>query len=514
MPESSNALIELRNVSKNFGPNKVLRDVSFELYPGEIHSLVGENGAGKSTSLGLMYGLLQPDAGEVCIEGKPVTIESPAHAKALGVSCVFQELSLAGGVSVAENIFAGHTPARFGVIDRATLKKQAEALLADFGVDIDVMQNVDNLSISMRQIVEIAKALSLKSKILLLDEPTSALTPDEVESLFLVLKKLAKKGIGIIYISHHMSEIFSICDRITTLRDGRQINTYQVAHTHSGQIVSDMIGGEVPISQSSNTNVRGPVVLEAENLTLAGEFKDISFCLHSAEIIGIAGLMGSRRSLIAKTIAGLVSGWSGEMRIKNTPVHFCSLLAAIQAGVGYVPQERKTEGLFLDFSVCDNLIAASLEKHTKHGVLSKASAAKTAAQAIADFSIKTDSHDIPMRSLSGGNQQKVMLAKWLERDPKILVIDEPTKGVDIGAKFQIHRELRKRANNGMAIVVVSSDFSELATLVDRIIVVRDGEIAGEIQACDASEEKILKLAASGLQAKQPTKILTSRSTVS
>lgn len=495
MPEIHQSLIELRNVSKSFGPNKVLTDVNFELIPGEIHALVGENGAGKSTTFGLMYGLLKPDGGEILLQGTNVSIDNPAHAQELGIGCVFQELSLAGALSVAENIYAGRTPSKLGVIDWPRLKKQAEDLLAEFDVDIDVMQPVDKLPISSRQVVEIAKALSLDSKILLLDEPTSALTPDEVSSLFVVLRKLAARGIGVVYVSHHMSEIFEISDRITALRDGRQVSTRLVAETNTNQVVTDMIGGSVPESSGDVANTRGDVVLSAEGLTLEDQFEDVSFSLHAGEIVGLAGLMGSRRGVIAQALAGIICSWRGQLKVQGKSVHFSSLSEAMKAGVGYVPEERKTDGLFLDTSVRDNLIAASLDRHSQYGFMSPASAYKATEQAISDFSVKTASQDIPIRSLSGGNQQKIMLAKWLDTQPDILIIDEPTKGVDVGAKFQIHEELRKRAAKGMAILVVSSDFSELAILADRIIVVREGCITGEIAAQDATEDNILNLAA-------------------
>lgn len=494
MFQSFQPVIELSNVSKNFGPNRVLSKVSFDLLPGEIHALVGENGAGKSTTLGLLYGLLQADAGEVRMEGQALTIQSTAHAQDLGIGCVFQELSLAGELSVAENIYAGRTPSRYGFIDWPRLKKQAEELLSEFDVIIDVLQPVDKLPISTRQVVEIAKALSLNSKVLLLDEPTSALAPDEVKSLFAVLRKLVEKGIGIIYVSHRISEIFEISDRITVLRDGRKISTLPVNGTNHTQVVSDMIGRSVSERTDHISTSSGEVVLSVDDLTLEGEFKNVSFSLHAGEIVGLAGLMGSQRGQIAKALAGIITGCSGQVIVRGKLVHFHSLIDAMKVGIGYVPQERKTDGLFLDLSVRSNLVAASLEKHTRFGFILPTSAYHTAEKAIRAFSVKTSSPDAPIRSLSGGNQQKIMLAKWLETQPDILIIDEPTKGVDVGAKFQIHEELRKCVSEGMAILVVSSDFPELLALSDRIIVVHEGQVVGETNAEDATENSILNLA--------------------
>lgn len=489
------ALIELRAAEKNFGSNKVINRVDFDLLPGEIHALVGENGAGKSTCLGMMYGLHQPDAGAVYLSGDKTVIDNPAHAQRLGIGCVFQELSLAGGLSVAENIFAGHAPSRFGVVAWRDLRRRAEALLEEFGLKIDVSAPVDRLPISTRQVVEIAKALSLNSRVILLDEPTSALTPDEVQALFAILRKLTAKGIGIIYVSHHMSEIFEIADRITVLRDGRRISTRRPLETSENEIVSDMIGGHVPAAAKAGSDAVGEVLLEADSLSFPGIFDDISISLRRGEIVGLAGLMGSRRSIIAKAFAGLFTARSGSLKIRGSAVHFTSLAEAMKAGIGYVPEERKTDGLFLDHSVRDNLVAASLAKHTASGLFSTASARKATKQAIERFSVKTASQDTNIRYLSGGNQQKIMLAKWLETEPDILIIDEPTKGVDVGAKFQIHDELRKRAAAGMAILVVSSDFPELATLTDRVVVVREGQIVGEINAQLATDDSILQLAA-------------------
>jgi ABC-type sugar transport system ATPase subunit len=488
-------LLELRAVSKSFGANKVIRHVDFDLQPGEIHALVGENGAGKSTCLGMMYGLHKPDTGSVCVSGQEVVISSPAHAQRLGIGCVFQELSLAGSLSVAENIFAGRAPSRLGLVDWLSLRQGAEALLSEFNLSIDVSAPVDRLAVSSRQIVEIAKALSLKSNIILLDEPTSALTPDEVDALFVVLRRLTERGIGIIYVSHHMSEIFKIADRITVLRDGRRIGTHKTAETSENEIVAEMIGGQVPTTSRSTRSALGDVVLEAENLSLSGIFEDISLTLRRGEIVGLAGLMGSRRSLVAKALTGLLTARTGSLSVQGRKVAFGSLPDAMKAGIGYVPEERKTEGLFLDHSVRDNLIAASLAKHSRHGIFNRASARKATEHAIERFSVKSASQETAIRYLSGGNQQKILLAKWLETEPDILIIDEPTKGVDVGAKFQIHDELRRRAKAGMAILVVSSDFPELASLTDRIIVVREGKLAGEIKAEHATDETILKLAA-------------------
>ncbi|WP_319529603.1 sugar ABC transporter ATP-binding protein [uncultured Cohaesibacter sp.] len=495
MIETTPHLLTLDAVCKQFGNNDVIRGVDFDLQPGEIHALVGENGAGKSTCLGMMYGLHQPNSGTVRLNGEPIVINNPAHAQSLGIGCVFQEMSLAGALSVAENIYAGRVPTKMGMVDWKLLRHNTNDLLKQFDIEIDVSQPVDSLSISTRQIVEIAKALSMNSRILLLDEPTSALTPDEVASLFVILRKLVANGIGIIYVSHHMSEIFDISDRITVLRDGRKVGTHLTSETDESQVVTEMIGGQPLSSSHQREKGIGPAVLEAQGLSRLGMFNEISLTLHKGEIVGLAGLMGSRRGIIAKALVGLMSFSRGTLKVHGKPVRFRSLSDAMTEGLVYVPEERKTDGLFLDFSVRENLIASSLEKHTRSGFISKHSASNATRQATERFSIKAESQEIAVGSLSGGNQQKVLLAKWLERNPDILVIDEPTKGVDIGAKRQIHDELIKRASEGMSILVVSSDFPELTEIADRILVVRNGEITGEIAAGEATDEAILSLAA-------------------
>lgn len=488
-------LIQLDGVGKNFGTNTVLGGVNFAVKPGEIHTLCGENGAGKSTCLGLLYGLHQPSAGKILCDGVVQRIENPSHAQSLGIGCVFQELSLAGALSVAENIYAGRAPTRLGVVNWPELRRRAENLLAEFGLDIDVSMPVDSLPISSRQIVEIAKALSLNSRVLLLDEPTSALAPDEVDALFDVLRGLTKRGIGIVYVSHHMAEIFRISDRITVLRDGRHISTLPVSDTSQEQVVAEMIGGAHPDDINRSGNVTGDEVLNVKNLTLPGEFEDISFSIKAGEIVGMAGLMGSHRSEIVRSIAGLIYGATGEISLQGEPVKFTSLRQAMRAGIGFVPEERKTEGLFLEQSLSDNLIAASLSEHTSFGVMRKESIKAASIAAIDAFSVKTSSISEHVGDLSGGNQQKIMLAKWLKRAPALLIIEEPTKGVDVGAKFQIHTELLRRAAEGMAILVVSSDFPELVSLSTRILVVHEGRLMGDISAAEATESTLLQMAA-------------------
>jgi ABC-type sugar transport system ATPase subunit len=465
------------------------------LAEGEIHALIGENGAGKSTCLGLLNGVHKPTLGEIYINGERVIIDSTGHAQSLGISCVFQELSLASKLSVAENIYAGRAPTRFGIVNWKELNKKAQNLLNEFGLDIDVSQSVDSLPISTRQIIEIAKAISLDSKILLLDEPTSALTPDEVQALFKVLKKLAASGIGIVYVSHHMSEIFEISDKISVLRDGTKIATYDTNKITKNQVISDMIGSDI----SHNIQIKNPkigdTIFELKNYSQDGIFEDIHFELKRGEILGLAGLLGSKRSEIVRSSIGLINGAIGETYIDGKVIKITSLRHAIKLGIGFVPEERKTEGLFLDFSVGDNLSVASLEQHSNMGIVQKKSIHSATEKAIEEFSVKTQGTDVAIGQLSGGNQQKIMLAKWLERRPKILIIEEPTKGVDIGAKFQIHEVLRQYASEGMAIIIISSDLPEIISLSTNIIAIHEGKITGKLSANETTEDNLMQLMA-------------------
>lgn len=488
-------LIALSEVKKNFGSNTVLNGLNFNLHAGEIRALVGENGAGKSTCLGLLYGLHQPSSGQVLVGHKAVRIENTAHAQSLGIGCVFQELSLAGSLSVAENIFAGRAPSVCGVVNWRALHQQARDLLEEFDLSIDVTKPVDSLPVSSRQIVEIAKALSLNSQILLLDEPTSALTPDEVNNLFVVLRQLAAKGIGIVYVSHHLSEVFEIADRITVLRDGHIISNNKTADTTETQVVAEMLGKAPSLLSEQQNRRTGDEILRVDKISSVGKFGDISFSLKRGEILGLAGLVGSRRSDIVKTLAGLNTDYTGRISYKGSVVKFRSIRKAMEAGIGYIPEERKTEGLFLTFPLSANVVATSLEKHTTAGIVQPDSIKKVSVESIETFDIKTRGTEDIVGSLSGGNQQKILLSKWLEREPELSIIEEPTKGVDVAAKFQIHEKLRQRAATGMAIIIVSSDFPELVALTDRILVVHEGRLTGIAAAAETSEEELLILAA-------------------
>jgi ribose transport system ATP-binding protein len=490
-------LLAATHLSKRFGATLALDDVSFDVATGEVHALIGENGAGKSTLMNALSGVVQPDAGEIRLNGEPVVIGSPRRAQALGIATVFQELSLTGTVNIAENIFAGRVPSRFGLVDWPRLTRTAEALLADLGITLDVRRPLTEVPVSVRQMVEIAKAISLDARILLLDEPTAALSPLEAERLFALVRRLIGRGIGIVYISHHLSEVLRIADRITVLRDGRVVACRRPADVDQHVLVRDMVGREVASWKRQRLAGGGATLLDARGLSRDGEFQDIDLTLRAGEIVGIAGLIGSFRGPLGRTLCGILPPASGEILLRGKPVRWSGLAQAIRERIAYVPDDRKVDGLFQDLSLSANVTAASLGKVARRGIHSHALSERIARGAIAALGIKAPDPDSPVRELSGGNQQKTLLARWLETNPEIVIVDEPTRGVDIAAKHDIHAILARLADNGAGILVISSDVMELIALADRILVMHAGRIVGELDAEEASEEKILALA-SGL----------------
>ncbi len=489
-------LLQLRGVSKAFGTTQALGDVSFDLLPGEVHALAGENGAGKSTLLGILTGVVSPDGGTISVDGNVGAIDGPAHAQALGIGTVFQELSLAGSLSVAENIFAGRLPTVAGLVRWKELRRRAREVLAAFGMDIPVEHAVDSLPAGSRQIVEIAKALSLNLRILLLDEPTSALTSDEVDALLGIVGRLKARGIGIVYVSHKLAEVFRIADRVTVLRDGHVVSTRPAGATSTEMVVHDMVGRELASFEGAE-HKPGPVALEARGLSRRGEFAGIDLALCSGEVVGLAGLIGARRTELARTLAGLAAPHAGVVAVRGQPVRLRSLRDAIAHGIAYVPEDRKTEGLFLTRSVVDNATVTTLRRLSRFGLIDGGASRAAARGAVETFRIRTGGFGMPAGSLSGGNQQKLMLAKWLAIRPGIVIVNEPTKGVDIEAKREIHNELRRLAAGGAAILVVSSDLPELLAVSDRLVVMREGRIVGTVEGRNATEEDVMRLAAGG-----------------
>jgi ABC-type sugar transport system ATPase subunit len=496
MPEVTPALLELRDIAKAFAGVRALDGVSFDLRAGEVHALMGENGAGKSTAVKILSGVHQPDRGAVLLHGTAVQIASPVHAQALGISPVHQELHLEPYLSVAENIFLGRQPAgRFGLIDERRMRRDAAELLARLGVTIDPAALVGAISIAERQIVSIARAISTDARILIFDEPTSSLSEHEIALLFGMIARLRAQGMGIIYISHRMDEVFRLCDRVTVFRDGRFVATRPVAETSLRELIGMMIGRDIgDLFRKQAAPIGGPV-LEVRNLVKRGVLDGISLTVRRGEIVGLAGLVGAGRTEIARAIFGDLSFDSGDILVEGRRLPGAHAPRdAIAAGVGLVPEDRKDQGLVLGLSVQRNIGLAVMRTLSRLGVMRGGRERALAQDYVGRLAIRTPSVDQKVMFLSGGNQQRVVIAKWLATQPKVLIVDEPTRGVDVGAKAEIHALLCGLAQNGVAILMISSDLPEVLAMSDRVLVVHQGRIAGDLPHEQATQEAIMHYA--------------------
>lgn len=494
-------LLELRGISKRFGASRALSGVDFSLQAGEIHALCGENGAGKSTLMNIIDGIHRPDEGGIVLNGEKVVIDGPAHAMRLGIGLVHQEIALCADATVAENIFMPEINAgKEAWMNYASLNARAAEVLARLGQDIDPSAPVRELSISNQQLVEIAKALTLDCKVLILDEPTAALTDNESAALFRVLHDLKAQGIGIIYISHRMAEIFTHCDRVTVLRDGRNVHCGPLAELTADELVRRMVGRELgnyyPPKQGS-ADPSGPV-LEVTGIADGQRVHGISFALKRGEILGIAGLMGAGRSELAETVCGLRAATRGTVRLHGKALAIRKYSDALGEGIAYLSEDRKAAGVFLDLPIAQNISSMALRRVSSGwGLLQRSAEHRLARELGAKLNLKSDGVAIEVSSLSGGNQQKVAIAKLLATNPQVLLMDEPTRGVDVGAKSEIHHILRELANQGVGVIVISSELPEIIGLCDRALVIRDGRLAGELNSNEMTEEALLRLA-SGL----------------
>ncbi|MDQ0393332.1 sugar ABC transporter ATP-binding protein [Labrys monachus] len=496
MPQDS--LLSIRSLSKAYGPVRALSDVQFDLRAGEIHALAGENGAGKSTLMKIISGIVTPDEGEIRIDGELVVLDSAAKALSLGIGLVHQEIVLCPDVTVAENILMAATARRRTLFMnyRALEARARQAMNRLAPIPVDTL--VGSLPISHQQLVEIAKALTLDCRILILDEPTAALTERETDSLFAILRELRAEGVAIIYISHRMAEIFALCDRITVFRDGRYIGTEDIASTTPEQVVTRMVGRQIEnLYPPKSAAPPGAPLLEVRGL--AGDrFRSVDFDVGIGEIVGFAGLIGAGRSEIVKAVCGLYPRSAGTLTLRGKPVAFHGYADAVAEGVVYLSENRKTEGVFLDLSIAANISALDLGRvSSRLGALDFRKETNQARLLGRRVNLKAGSLSDPVSTLSGGNQQKVAIAKMLSVDPALVFLDEPTRGVDVGAKSEIHRILRDLCNAGVGVVVISSELPELIGLCDRILVVHEGGIAGTVEGEDMTEETIIRLA-SGL----------------
>lgn len=492
---SDDAALTLLGVRKEFPGVVALDGVDFELRPGEVHALVGENGAGKSTLMKIISGAYRMTQGRMLMRGREVRIRNPRHAQDLGISIIYQELNLVPHLTVEENIFLGREPrTRFGLIDARQIRTTSERLLADLRVGISPASRVSALGIAEMQMVEIAKALAFEARVLIMDEPTSALTDRETETLFATIDDIKSRGVSIIYISHRLEEIFRIADRATVMRDGRIVATHDVAHLSTAQLIREMVDREVNDHYPKQPAAIGPVVLKVENLCAGSRVRGVNLELHAGEVVGLAGLMGSGRTELARAIFGADPIDSGRVLIHGADLPPNSPSAAIAAGIGFLTEDRKGEGLVLQFSVRQNVTLPAIRSMSRAGVIDQVAELAAADGAISDLHIKTPSADVQVSNLSGGNQQKVVLSKWLGIRARVLIFDEPTRGIDVGAKIEIYGLMNKLVDEGVAILMISSDLPEVLGMSDRILVMNEGRIAGELARSEATQEKVMALA--------------------
>jgi ribose transport system ATP-binding protein len=495
-------ILQMRNVSKSFLGTRVLSAVDFAVYPGEIHALMGENGAGKSTLVKILSGAYTPDpGGEIAIEGSVVHIDGPMAGREAGVAIIYQELSLAPNLTVAENIYLGREIARAGLVGRAAMRANVAPLLMRLGADFTASSLVGTLSIGQQQLVEIARALHAKSKILVMDEPTTALSAGETQRLFALIRQLRDEGLAVIYITHRMEEVYELADRVTVLRDGARVASLDKAEIRADTIVRLMVGREVSSfykKEHDPRSQRGAPVLSVVDVADGERVKGCSFMLHAGEVVGLAGLVGAGRTELAHAIFGATPKAAGEVLIDNHPVAISSPREAIDAGIAYLTEDRKALGLFLDMSCLDNINLGVLARDAKAlGVLDREKARTRASDAFKSLAIRAASPGITVGTLSGGNQQKVLLSRLLATVPKALILDEPTRGVDVGAKSEIYTIIDNLAKSGVAVLVISSDLPEIIGICDRVIVMREGRITGEVgrgAATPISQESIMALA--------------------
>jgi rhamnose transport system ATP-binding protein len=488
-------LLELERVSKSFPGVKALEDVPFSIGSGEVHALVGENGAGKSTLIKVISGVYKPDAGLIRRDGQEVVFGSPHEAQASGIATIYQELSLYPELTVAENIFMGHSPRRhlgpLSVQDWGTMYARAVELLASLNIhDLDVRRKVGTLNVGNRQRVEIAKALSINARILIMDEPTAALTETDVNRLFELVRLLKERGVGIIYISHRLQEVFQLADRVTVLRDGHYVDTRDVADTTEDQLIRMMVGRTITDLFPKLPSEIGADVLATRGLTRKPQTRDVSLKVRAGEIVGLAGLVGSGRSEFAQAIFGILPADSGEILLDGKPVRITSPGQAMKLGIAYIPEDRGTQGLVRQMRIRENLSMAVLDSLVRFGFVDRPAERRLGAEVIAKLNIIATSGEMVVNKLSGGNQQKVVVGKWLATIPKLLIVDEPTRGVDVGAKAEIHRLMSELAQQGLGILMISSELPEVLGMSDRILVMRQGTMVAEFSRAEATQENV------------------------
>lgn len=490
------ALLEMKGISKRFLGVRALKGVDFELRRGEVHALVGENGAGKSTLMKVLTGIYQPDDGEIFFEGKPYAVKNIGEAQALGIAMIHQELNMMNDLTVAQNVFIGREIKKGFWLKDAEMVKETQKIFDRIGIKIDPKMQLGRLTVGKQQMVEIAKAVSRDCKLLILDEPTAALTQTEIEELFRIMEDLKAKGIGMIYISHRMDEINRISDRITVMRDGEYVGTVDTSSVTKDDVINMMIGRVVYEDPKTHSEVPddAEVVLEVKHLSSGNAFNDVSFTLRRGEILGFSGLMGAGRTEVARAIFGADPHDSGEIFVNGKRVNIKTPEDAVKLGIGYLSEDRKRYGLLLDKSITENSALASIDKYTKGIFINDRRAKAEAKEENLKLRTKTPSMDQLLKNLSGGNQQKVIIARWLIRNSDILIFDEPTRGIDVGAKSEIYTLMNQLTKQGKSIIMISSELVEILRMSDRVLVMCEGKKTGELDISEANQENIMRLA--------------------
>jgi monosaccharide-transporting ATPase len=496
----SDAVLEVAGVNKGFAGVHALRDVDFTLRPAEVHALIGENGAGKSTLIKVITGVHRPDTGTVRLSGQDRDFRNPLDAQAAGISTIYQEVNLVPLMSVARNLHLGREPRRFGLVDSGRMNREATEVLGRYGVDVDVTRPLRTLGLGAQQMVALARAVQIDAQVVIMDEPTSSLEPKEVDTLFSVIRGLKERGIAVVYVSHRLDELYAICDRVTVMRDGQVVHTGEIAGLERLKLVSLMLGREMSAVREKGTTAfdsegherqGGQPALRAIDLTVRHRLHGVSLDIHPGEVVGLGGLLGAGRSETAKAIVGALATDRGSVEVAGRPMRHRSPAAAIRAGVAMLPEDRKAEGIIPNLSVRENISLAALPRLSRAGLVSRAKQDEIVRFFMERLRIKASGPDQKVSDLSGGNQQKVLLARWLCLGPKVLLLDEPTRGIDVGAKAEVQGLVDELARDGLAVLLISSDLEELIEGSDRVVILKDGRVVGHLADDGVTEEGLL-----------------------
>jgi len=488
-------LVELRDATRSYGAVRALRDASLAVRAGEVRALMGENGAGKSTLVKVVGGVVRRDSGDMLVDGRPVDFHSPHDARDAGIAVIYQEPTLFPDLSIAENVVMGYHPlGSLKRIDRRAMKRQVQGLLDRLGVRLDPERPVRGLSIADQQIVEIAKALSFDARVLIMDEPTAALSGAEVERLFTVVRTLREQGAAVLFISHRLEEVFTICDTVTVMRDGAVVHDARIADMTPDEMVRRMVGRELSALFPKQDTAIGAPILKVHRLTREGVFFDVSFEVRAGEIVALAGLVGAGRSEVARAIFGIDKPDAGHVEVDGRRLPAAKPLAAMRAGIGFVPEDRREQGLVMDLSVARNATMTRMGVLSRFGLIGGGAENRVAREWSSRLQLKFHRLENPVRFLSGGNQQKVVLAKWLATEPKLLILDEPTRGIDVGTKAEVHRLMSELAGRGLAVLMISSELPEVLGMADRVLVMHEGRLTAELSRAEADEESVIRAA--------------------